>query len=44
MWYDMFWDDTVLNNTTQLKQAATVLVTVIERLELIQKMVKSKGL
>ena len=33
MWYDLFWNDTILSNTTQLRQAATMLVSVIERLE-----------
>ena len=40
VWYDMFWDEAVLNDTTQLKRAASVLVSLIERLELLQKIVK----
>ena len=41
MWYDMFWDEAVLKDTARLSQAATILVSVIERIELIQNMVKS---
>ena len=36
IWYDMFWDDSILNDTAQLKEAAKILLSVIQRLEQIQ--------
>ena len=39
IWYRMFWDEDILNNITQLKQAAGVLLLLIKRMEEIQLMV-----
>ena len=34
--YDVFWDESVLNNIEQLKEIANVVVALIERLEVVQ--------
>ena len=41
IWYTMFWDDVILNDFDRLKKAAAILLDIIERLEEVQKMVKS---
>ena len=41
IWYNMFWDETSLSEFDKLGKAADVLISIIERLELIQKMIKS---
>ena len=40
IWYNMFWDDNILKDISKMKKAASILLSVIERLELIQKMAK----
>ena len=40
IWYNMFWDDNILKDISKMKKAASILMSVIERLELIQKMAK----
>ena len=39
VWYEMFWEDSVLNDANQLKQAASILLSMIERIELLQNLV-----
>ena len=41
IWYDMFWDENILNDTATLRNAASILLSVIERLELVQMIAKS---
>ena len=38
IWYEMFWDDDIINDLPQLKQAVGVLLLLIERMEEIQLM------
>ena len=39
VWYDMFWEESVLKDTNQLKQASSILLSVIDRIELLQNSV-----
>ena len=39
IWYEMFWDDRILNDMVKLQKAATLLLGIIERMENIQNMV-----
>ena len=41
IWFHMFWDDNILKDTVKMKKAASILVSVIERLEVLQNMVIS---
>ena len=38
--YEMFWDDAVLNDSVKLSSAASVVVAMIERLEVVQDLAK----
>ena len=42
IWYDMFWDPSILKDTVKLKKAAGILLAIVERMEEIQDMVVDK--
>ena len=42
IWYDMFWDPSILKDTVKLKKAAGILLAIVERMEEIQDMVVNK--
>ena len=38
VWYSMFWDEEILNDSIKLRKAAAVVISLIERLETVQEM------
>ena len=39
VWYSMFWDEKILNDSVKLRKAAVVVISLIERLETVQEMI-----